>query len=196
VFSPQDRKLLPERQVLQQQVAARTKDLGYRNGQEFQQTQHEPVVTETQDNLAIGFSAMLYCGDLEDFARVVEAEAVVSNTQPELGRFDTLEAFHITFASANEMSQGMKDSQSRGLVNGAKLGLRLVFPGNLFHTHDYLPVLCGSGSRGVRPMHSKSSKERPNSARTSSWDMLSPRENEAREAAISRASSSLTGSSS
>jgi hypothetical protein len=38
---PQDSKLLPKRQVFQQQVAARAKELSYQDSQKPQQAQHE-----------------------------------------------------------------------------------------------------------------------------------------------------------
>jgi len=69
----------------------------------------------------------------------------------------------------------------------------LVFPDNDLAMHS-------DSSRGDRaecdPCAQKSSRVRPNSAKTFSWGMPSPRSREARAAAISRASSSETGSSS
>jgi hypothetical protein len=55
----QDRKLLPKRQVFQQQVAARTDRPNNQNEQELQQTRHEPVVTEAQDSSTIGLATDL-----------------------------------------------------------------------------------------------------------------------------------------
>ena len=49
------------------------------------------------------------------------------------------------------------------MVDGAELGLGLVPPGDVPAAHVHCPEWCGSGSRGVRPMRSKSSGDSPNS---------------------------------
>lgn len=64
----------------------------------------------------------------------MEAEAVVSNAQPELGRLNPWEALYVTFAGSDEMSQGMEDAKSGRLVNSAKLILGMVLPDDLFLT--------------------------------------------------------------
>jgi hypothetical protein len=52
----------------------------------------------------------------------VEADAVVADAQPELGRLDVLEALHVALAGGGEVGQGVQNAQGGGLVNGAERG--------------------------------------------------------------------------
>jgi hypothetical protein len=108
---------------------------------------------------------VLYGEDFDGVAEVMEADAVVADAEPELGRVDVLEALHVAFAGSNKTSQSVKDAEGGGLVDGPELGLGLVCPDDL-PGHVYWPAPWGSS--GVRPMRSKSSWVSPNSARISS----------------------------
>ena len=101
--------------------------------------------------------------DADDVAVIMEADAVVANPQPKLWRFDVLETFDIAFAGFQIAGQRAEDTEGGGLIDGAELSLGVIVPDNLF-AHAQRCALCGSS--GVRPMRSKSSRVRPNSART------------------------------
>jgi hypothetical protein len=47
-------------------------------------------------------------GDVEGVAVVVEAEPVVADAQPELGRLDVLEALHVAFAGGGEVGRACR----------------------------------------------------------------------------------------
>ena len=104
-------------------------------------------------------------GDVEGVSVVVEAEA-------ELGRFDVLEAFYVSLSGGGE---SVKNAEGGCLVDVAELGLGLVPPVDLLGVLAHCPGWRGSASSGVCPMRSKSSAVSPNSARTSSFEMASPR---------------------
>jgi len=113
--------------------------------------------------LAVGLAAVFYGGDANGVSVVMEAHAVVAGPQPELRWFDVLETFDVAFAGFQITGQRVEDAQGGRLVDGAKLSLRLVVPDNVF-AHAQRSALRGSS--GVRPMRSKSSMVRLNSART------------------------------
>jgi hypothetical protein len=80
----QDRKLLSKRQVFQEQITPRANRFNKQDDQELQQTQHEPVVAEMQDNLAIGFAAMANANDFDDgFVPKLKEEAIVAAAEAE-----------------------------------------------------------------------------------------------------------------
>jgi hypothetical protein len=83
---------------------------------------------------------MLDGGDVEGMVDVVEAHPVVADPQPELGRFDGLQALHIAFAGRDKMGQGAQNAQGGWLVDGAELGFGLVLPDNLLAVHAYWPL--------------------------------------------------------
>ena len=103
---------------------------------------------------AIGFAPVFNGGDANGAFVVMEANAIVTDPQPELGRFDVLETFYVAFAGFQIASQRVQDAQSSGLIDSAELSLRLVGPDNV-PAHAYRPGLWGSS--GVRPMRAKSS---------------------------------------
>lgn len=65
----------------------------------------EAVRCRFEVSSAVGFATVFYGGDVEGVAVVVEAEAVVSDAEAELGRFDVLKAFYIALAGAGEVVQ-------------------------------------------------------------------------------------------
>lgn len=103
--------------------------------------------------------------DANSVSVVMKANAIVADPQPELRRFDALEALDVAFTSLQITGQRVEDTEGGRLIDGAKLTLGLVVPDDVL-AHAYRPVLCGSG--GVRPIRAKSSRESPNSARISS----------------------------
>ena len=62
---------------------------------------------------------MLDAGDFDGIAEVMEAGAVVTDAEAELGRFNVLEALHIALAGVDELGQGVEDAQGGVLVDGA-----------------------------------------------------------------------------
>jgi hypothetical protein len=81
---PQNRKLLPKREIFQKQVAARANRFNKQDEQELQQTRHKSVVAEMQDNLAIGFAAMANANDFDDgFVPKLKEEAIVAAAEAE-----------------------------------------------------------------------------------------------------------------
>ena len=44
-------------------------------------------------------------GDIEGIAKVAEAEAVIAYAEPELGRFNVLQALHIALACGSEAAR-------------------------------------------------------------------------------------------
>lgn len=50
---------------------------------------------------------------------VVEADAVIADAQPHLGRLDVLEALHVAFAGGKIAGNGVQDAEGGGLVDGA-----------------------------------------------------------------------------
>jgi hypothetical protein len=68
---------------------------------------------------AVDFAAMLDAGDFDGIAEVMEAGAVVTDAEAELGRFNVLEALHIALAGVDELGQGVEDAQGGVLVDGA-----------------------------------------------------------------------------
>ena len=133
------------------------------------------MLSDECSRLAVGFSAVSDGGDVEGVAVVVEAEPVVADAEAELGRLDALESFYVAVAGGGEGGESVKNAEGGGLVDGAELGLGLVPPVDLFSVDAHCPERCGSASSGVCPMRSKSAAVSPNSARTSSFETISPR---------------------
>ena len=79
---------------------------------------------------------MLYSGDFEGVAEVVEAQTVVADAEPEFGRINVLESFYVAFASGGEAGKSVENAESGGLVDGAELGLGLIVPNDLL-AHRY-----------------------------------------------------------
>jgi hypothetical protein len=52
--------------------------------------------------LAIGFVAVFYGGNANDVPEVMEADAVVADSETKLGRFDVLEALDVAFAGVQK----------------------------------------------------------------------------------------------
>src|SRR6185437_7731563 len=170
----QDSELLPQGQVFEKQVPARTERSGDEHAEEPQRTKHVPVVANLatkQSQSAICFAAMFDGEDEDGVTVVVEADAVVANAQAQLGRLDILKSLHVAFTRGEIAGEGVQDVQRRRLIDCTQIGLGLVGPGSPLLIHDHCPGWRGSGASGVCPMRSKSSAVRPNSARTSSFGM-------------------------
>ena len=129
------------------------------------------VRSRIEGRSAVDFAAVFYGQDADRATVVVEADAVVADAQPHLGRLNVLDALHVPVAGGEIAGNGVQDAQGGGLVDGAQAGLGLVGSGDALLAHAHCPGWCGSGSSGVCPMRSKSSAVRPNSARTSSLGM-------------------------
>ncbi len=114
---------------------------------------------------AIGFAAVFDCCDADAVAVVMKADAVVADPQPELRRFDVPEALNVSLARVQVAGQRAENTESGGLIDGAELRLGLIVLDNVL-AHAQRSALWGSS--GVRPMRSKSSRVRPNSANTCS----------------------------
>jgi hypothetical protein len=89
---------------------------------------------------AVDFAAVFNGSDANGVFVVMEAHAVVTDPQPELGRFNVLETLDIAFAGFQVASQRVEDTQGGGLIDGAKLSLGLVGPENVL-AHAYRAVL-------------------------------------------------------
>jgi hypothetical protein len=76
-------------------------------------------------------------GDIEGIAKVAEAEAVIAYAEPELGRFNVLQALHIALACGSKAGEGMKNAQGDWLLDRTKLHLCLFPPCNLPEIHAY-----------------------------------------------------------
>jgi hypothetical protein len=95
--------------------------------------------TATTGGLSVGFAAVFYGENFDGIAGIVEADAVVADTEAELWRVDSLKTFYIAFAAGNHASHGVQDAESCGLLDGAELGLGPVVPDN-FLKHGYWPA--------------------------------------------------------
>ncbi len=111
---------------------------------------------------------MFYGEDQDGISEIVEANAVVAGAEAELRRLNVLELLDIAYARGEITSHDTQDAKRGGLVDSAKVGFGLLGLGDL-PPRRHWPVPWGS--RGARPMLSKSSEVRPNSASTSSWEM-------------------------
>jgi hypothetical protein len=100
------------------------------------------MITPATGISTVGFAAVFYSGNANGITVVMEADAVISNPQPELRRFNVLKALDIAFASGQITSQDMQDVERGGLVDGTKLSLGLIIPDNaLAHVYLYRFVL-------------------------------------------------------
>jgi hypothetical protein len=72
---------------------------------------------------AVGFAAVFDGCDADDAAVIMEADAVVADPQPELGRVDVLKALNVSLASVEVAGQRAEDTEGGGLVDGAELSL-------------------------------------------------------------------------
>ena len=78
---------------------------------------------------------MPYGEDFDGIVEVTEADAVVADTETELWRLDVLESFNVALAREDRAGQGVKDAESRGLLDGAEFGLGAILPNDfLGHT--------------------------------------------------------------
>jgi hypothetical protein len=89
---------------------------------------------------AVGFAAVFHGSDAQGVFVFMEAHAVVTDAQPELGRFNVLETLHVAFAGFQIAGQRVQDAESSGLIDSTELSLGLVGPENVL-AHAYRPVL-------------------------------------------------------
>ena len=96
---------------------------------------------------------------------VIEADAVVADAEAQLGRLDVLKALYVAFAGGEIAGQRRAECAGR-----CPCRWRAGRPWLGRSRRSFLPMLTARcavrGSSGVRPMRSKSSAVRPNSART------------------------------
>ena len=88
---------------------------------------------------AVSFAAVLDGGDVEGLAVVMEAQPVVADAQPELGRLDLLKTLYIALATGGKVGQGAQNAQGGRPVDSAELGLGLVPPGDVLAAHVHCP---------------------------------------------------------
>jgi hypothetical protein len=62
--------------------------------------------------LAIGFAAVFHGGDAHSVSVLMETNAIITDPQPELRRFDTLEPFDVAFAGIQIAGQCVEDTQA------------------------------------------------------------------------------------
>jgi hypothetical protein len=132
---PQNRKLLPKREIFQKQVAARANRFNKQDEQELQQTRHKSVVAEMQDNSAVGFAAMANANDFDDgFVPKLKEEAIVAAAEAEAGlrRFELL---HIAIAGGKIAVGAVKDVEGGLTVNVTEIDAGFVGPED-GHAHD------------------------------------------------------------
>ena len=77
---------------------------------------------------------MFHSGDADGIPVIVETDAVVSNTKPELRRFDLLEALDVAFAGFKIAGKSTQDSEGSALIDGTELSLGLLAPDDVL-TH-------------------------------------------------------------
>jgi hypothetical protein len=79
---------------------------------------------------AISFAAVLYGEDFNGVAKVMEADAIIPDTETEFRWFDVVEPLDIAFATSEDSGQSVEYPKGRGFVNGAEAGLRPLAPNN------------------------------------------------------------------
>ena len=73
---------------------------------------------------------MFYGDDFDRVAGITESNAVVADAKTELWGFDALESLDVAFTSGEDAGQRMENSQSRGLIDSAEVGLGPISPNN------------------------------------------------------------------
>src|SRR5450755_318595 len=71
---------------------------------------------------------MSYGDDFDQVAEVMEADAVVSDTETEFRRFDVMEPLDIAFAAREHSGQRVKNAEGRSLINRAQVRLGPLAP--------------------------------------------------------------------
>lgn len=69
---------------------------------------------------------------------IVKADAVVADTQPELGRLDVLETLHVAFSGAQIAGQCMENAEGSRLVDGAELSFSPTLGGFINGVGDFI----------------------------------------------------------
>lgn len=68
--------------------------------------------------------------DLNSLIGIMEAEPVVTDAEPELGRIDSLKPLHVALAGGDMTGQSVKDAECGVLVDCVELSLDPVVPNN------------------------------------------------------------------
>jgi hypothetical protein len=74
---------------------------------------------------------MAYAEDRDGFADVLEADAVVTETEAKLGWRDSLQPFHIAFFGGDKAGEAMQQIDGGVAVDGANVGTGLFGPSDL-----------------------------------------------------------------
>jgi len=115
---------------------------------------HEPVVTETQNNSTVGFTAMEDGVNVESTGRFFcEVDAVIADAEAQLSGV-AFELLDVTLAGLGEAMEGGEDAHGSLAVDAADVGARRWGKDDL---------LNASSSQRLRSLG-----ERPNSRRISS----------------------------
>jgi hypothetical protein len=77
---------------------------------------------------AISLAAMSHGDDFDGVAKVMEADAIVADTETELWRFDVMEPLNVAFAAREDAGQSVKNAESRSLINRAQVRLGPLAP--------------------------------------------------------------------
>ena len=76
----QDSKLLPKSQILQEEIAARTKEHDHRNKQQLHQAQHARSCTRRQSTLDTGLIVMI-----QQQIAILASDSLVTTESPNFG---------------------------------------------------------------------------------------------------------------
>jgi hypothetical protein len=74
---------------------------------------------------------MFYGEDFDGVVEVTEADAIISDSETELWRFDITEPLYVTFAGGEDAGQSVENTQGGRLCDSAKVGLGPVAPNDL-----------------------------------------------------------------
>jgi hypothetical protein len=75
---------------------------------------------------------MFHGEDFDGVVKVAEADAVISDSETELWRFDVTEPLYVTFAGGEDAGQSVENTQGGRLFDGSEVGLGPVAPNDLF----------------------------------------------------------------
>jgi hypothetical protein len=95
-----------------------------------QPSEAREFVTPRHIQLAISFAAMLHGEDFDRVVGITESNPVVADAKTELWGFDVLESLDVAVTSGEDAGQRMENSQSRGLIDRAEVGLGPISPNN------------------------------------------------------------------
>jgi hypothetical protein len=131
----QDGKLLPQGDIFQKKVTARTKETKSHSQQKPQRAKHESVVSRTsslQSRLAVGFTAMMHATNFDGIGYgTYKEEPVIANPQPKL--FSPLENLHVTRTGLRKAMQGGENVHGDRLAQVANIGSGRTSPNDPFH---------------------------------------------------------------